>query len=257
MLLHKTTAERSEAELQEAWEAYVASKTVDGRFCPTPELRMATDDDDSPPASPPSSSPPRRRRRGGKKTRVLKHLLLPTPPLMRPPLRRAAEALATLYARSRPVAVVTQSIQGRKMKALCATADIPANTKVAVYIVQAYRDEDVDDTEYAVALRKMSRGWHDGWSGVPTEKTLKRKRAEGLPNIAFFANEPTRKPKQEQNCYFIAPRVRVSELKEGKMAVGTLMTTRNVRKGEHLVWCYGDDYHRSYKPACDDWERSP
>ena len=37
-LLHKTTAERSEKELQIAYEMYIESKTVNGRFCPTPDL---------------------------------------------------------------------------------------------------------------------------------------------------------------------------------------------------------------------------
>ena len=37
-LKHVPTHERTEAELERAFEAYIRSKTVNGRFCPTPEL---------------------------------------------------------------------------------------------------------------------------------------------------------------------------------------------------------------------------
>ena len=43
-LLGKPTSERTEAELERAFAAYVQSKTVDGRFCPTPELGRGVDD---------------------------------------------------------------------------------------------------------------------------------------------------------------------------------------------------------------------
>ena len=33
----KRTSPRSEQELRAAWESYVDSKTVNGRFCPTPD----------------------------------------------------------------------------------------------------------------------------------------------------------------------------------------------------------------------------
>lgn len=46
-LVHKTTAERTDEELRLAYEVYVLSKTVEGRYCPTPELGHAYDDDDA------------------------------------------------------------------------------------------------------------------------------------------------------------------------------------------------------------------
>ena len=43
-LLDIPTSERTEEELNREWYKYVKSKTVHGRFCPTPELGMAHDD---------------------------------------------------------------------------------------------------------------------------------------------------------------------------------------------------------------------
>ena len=42
--LDKPTSERTEEELERAFAAYVQSKTVGGRFCPTPELGRGDDD---------------------------------------------------------------------------------------------------------------------------------------------------------------------------------------------------------------------
>ena len=62
-LEHVPTHERTDEELERAFEAYVRSKTVNGRFCPTPDL--CCDDDDDAGADTPSGEirPPRRRRR--------------------------------------------------------------------------------------------------------------------------------------------------------------------------------------------------
>ena len=37
-LLHKPTSERTEKELEISYEQYILSKTVNGRYCPTPDL---------------------------------------------------------------------------------------------------------------------------------------------------------------------------------------------------------------------------
>ena len=44
-LADRPTHERTLEELQRGYEAYVQSKTVDGRFCPTPEPREADTDE--------------------------------------------------------------------------------------------------------------------------------------------------------------------------------------------------------------------
>lgn len=43
-LLDVPTSERTEEELDREWYKYVESKTVQGRFCPTPELGTTHDD---------------------------------------------------------------------------------------------------------------------------------------------------------------------------------------------------------------------
>lgn len=37
-LSEKRTSERTEEELERAYETYILSKTVNGRYCPTPDL---------------------------------------------------------------------------------------------------------------------------------------------------------------------------------------------------------------------------
>lgn len=41
MMINKPTEERTDEELQLAYELYVQSKTLNGRFCPTPELHTS------------------------------------------------------------------------------------------------------------------------------------------------------------------------------------------------------------------------
>eukprot|EP00966_Prymnesium_polylepis_P083195 1927256-Prymnesium_polylepis.2 len=59
-LKHVPTHERTEKELERAHQAYIQSKTVNGRFCPTPELGCNGYDSDDTPSG---SAEPRRRRR--------------------------------------------------------------------------------------------------------------------------------------------------------------------------------------------------
>lgn len=46
-LMHKTTAERTDEELEEAYQAYVCSKCVNGRFCPTPDFTRESSEDEA------------------------------------------------------------------------------------------------------------------------------------------------------------------------------------------------------------------
>lgn len=43
-LIERSTAERSEEELERCFEVYMQSKTVNGRFCPTPDLNTYEDE---------------------------------------------------------------------------------------------------------------------------------------------------------------------------------------------------------------------
>ena len=45
-LNERTTAERTEEELERCFEEYIQSKTVNGRFCPTPDLAPLPHDDE-------------------------------------------------------------------------------------------------------------------------------------------------------------------------------------------------------------------
>lgn len=49
-LIEIPTSDRTETELQLAYELYVLSKSVNGRYCPTPDYGCSDDDDDGPQA---------------------------------------------------------------------------------------------------------------------------------------------------------------------------------------------------------------
>ena len=44
-LIHKPTSERTEEELQICYEQYILSKTVNGRYCPTPDIFLSRKDE--------------------------------------------------------------------------------------------------------------------------------------------------------------------------------------------------------------------
>lgn len=73
-----------------------------------------------------------------------------------------------------------------------------------------------------------------------------------IPYWAYFSNEPS--GSQEANCHIdINTKYNFqgrSVLKVGDICVYKLVANRLIKKGEEIVWCYGDDYARNYKPNC-------
>jgi len=78
----------------------------------------------------------------------------------------------------------------------------------------------------------------------------------GISFWAYFSNEPATKPKQDENAYLdinvkqnYKDRARV---KVGDTMVYKLRASKNIKKGEEVVWCYGGSYGRGYPANCDE-----
>lgn len=77
----------------------------------------------------------------------------------------------------------------------------------------------------------------------------------GIPYWAYFSNEPAKSLNQKQNAYLdvnlkqnYRHRFRI---RTGDTLVYKLRASRNIDKGEEIVWCYGDEYDRDYVANCD------
>ena len=75
----------------------------------------------------------------------------------------------------------------------------------------------------------------------------------GIPYWAYFSNEPS--GTQKENAYVDADAdgnyKNRTRIKAGDTVTFKLIAKRNIAAGEEVVWCYGDEYLRNYKPNCD------
>ena len=72
-----------------------------------------------------------------------------------------------------------------------------------------------------------------------------------IPYWAYFSNEPS--PGQKFNCEIdfqenenFTKKDRKT-LKEGDTVTYALVSTKPIKKGEEILWCYGNSYNRNYK----------
>ena len=180
------------------------------------------------------------------------------------PDAQAMEALLSAHARqfrrSSPAAVAALLYEGRSIRQLVASTDVPAFTRVAVYPVEVVSDEDERDDSYSVGIyseverygRVLRREVQDV-SGIPTRRSLALPYADGLPTNAMFANEPD--ASHLPNCVLTFPTVRGTRIRLGDVCYAYLETIASVKKGDALTWCYGDGYtDRGYPTTCaDSW----
>jgi hypothetical protein len=72
-----------------------------------------------------------------------------------------------------------------------------------------------------------------------------------VPYWAYFSNEPS--GKQVYNCEIDIQldenykKQNRTTLKEGDTVVYSLLSTKPIKKGEEIVWCYGSSYNRNYE----------
>lgn len=154
---------------------------------------------------------------------------------------------------SQPAAVDSLVYNGRRIRQLVASIDVPAYTRVAAYPVELAYDVDEFDDTYAMRIYRQvgqSRQAIDGASGILTDRSLARTYVGRLPTIAMYANEPD--ASQEANCVLFFPTVRSSaRLHRGDVLYGYLETKVPVEAGAPLTWCYSPSgVERIYPTSC-------
>ena len=73
-----------------------------------------------------------------------------------------------------------------------------------------------------------------------------------IPYWAYFSNEPSGEQKENSEID-IALKENYKgrkHIKAGDFITYKLKATRNIKKGDEIVWCYGEGYGRDYKTNC-------
>lgn len=76
-----------------------------------------------------------------------------------------------------------------------------------------------------------------------------------IPFWAYFSNEPSKSPKEQYSNAYLDTNLKSnyrnrSRVKEGDTMVYKLIADENIKKGEEIVWCYGEYYGREYEANC-------
>ena len=134
------------------------------------------------------------------------------------------------------------------MHQLVATTDIPRSTVVAAYPVQILADEDINRWDYAIDIYKLSGPLFEGITGIPTKASIAAYTPKFPAPVGMFLNEPM--PGQKPNAQMKFPHVSAKKDHVDTFTTATIVTTRRVKNGDILTWCYGDKYERNYETPC-------
>ena len=104
---------------------------------------------------------------------------------------------------------------------------------------------------YAIAIMTKTDKHSKTFLGDLTVESLPPP-CKSIPYWGYFSNEPSNN--QHHNCY-IDPNLKEnyrgrSKLKEGDTIIYKLRAERDIKAGEEITWCYGDNYDREYVPNC-------
>ena len=140
---------------------------------------------------------------------------------------------------------------------LVCTKPIKKKEVIAYYKFKVYNNKDNSHVGYNNYMYTMTVETKSGRSSstlvgdlfpgsleMPTEKS-------NITYYAFFSNEPT--PQQKQNCY-LDSELKLnyknrSKVKAGDTMIYSLRASHDIKPGEAIVWCYGPEYERHYKPS--------
>jgi hypothetical protein len=137
---------------------------------------------------------------------------------------------------------------------LVATKDIPKGSLIAYYRMTVYNaDTYKSPTHNAYTFTIYTKNGNESQKFIgdlsPASWSLP---CGGVPYWAYFSNEPS--ATQRANSRIdenIAVNYRNRNiLREGDTVVYKLLATRDIRKGDEIIWCYGDMYIRAYVPNC-------
>jgi hypothetical protein len=144
--------------------------------------------------------------------------------------------------------------KNKKGTSLFATAPIKKNQIIAYYKFKVYVENDHDpvkDGIYSITVYTKTGRESSKYIGDIYQGSMLKPKAN-IPFWGYFSNEPT--PKQKENAYIdnnlkqnYKNRKRV---KDGDTMIYKLRAEHPIKKGEEIVWCYGDAYIRYYPTSC-------
>tara|TARA_B100000214_G_scaffold375563_1_gene362716 strand:+ start:3903 stop:4388 length:486 start_codon:yes stop_codon:yes gene_type:complete len=120
-----------------------------------------------------------------------------------------------------------------------ATEDIPKGRVVAYYRVRKVNvNSHTKCSAYTVDVGNQKDGVLD--------ETLVYGTYRNIPYVGSFCNEPGYDKTENVDLYDASP-TNIPGFKDMK-----LVSTRNIKKGEEIVWCYGKSYgKRNYETRCE------
>jgi len=157
----------------------------------------------------------------------------------------------TARAQGRGLDLNVELRRGSKGVGLFAKKFIAPRTIVAYYVTKIYGASRRSryEVEYSVGIPK-----HPSLVGDLCDASLSspvRVNGRWVPLWAYFSNEPS--PNESPNSKLFP--AMTGRFAHSKAAVGEryrfkLVASKAIHPGEEIVWCYGDDYERSYASSC-------
>lgn len=136
-----------------------------------------------------------------------------------------------------------------------AKRDLRKGTTFAVYVVEAIKDgsyqSPLGDT-YNIGITNARGQVSPDKIGMITLPCLADDLYEGVPRWGAFLNEPSPGETVNTNVQFglLKTFVPPSRMQPTTLQLARMKTSRAVKQGEELVWCYGPDYPRTYDTPC-------
>jgi SET domain-containing protein len=142
----------------------------------------------------------------------------------------------------------------KKGKGLFARNNIKARHVIAYYVFEVFNENTFVDTTrtYCIEVYTKAGNVSRGKVGNISIATSNRPVFRGIGSMGHLANEPGEN--EVSNCalrsntrtnFRYRQRVRV-----GHIHIYKLVATRDIAKGDEIMWCYGSNYDRDYL-TCD------
>lgn len=150
----------------------------------------------------------------------------------------------------------------KKMKTkrvgLFANKNIKKGEVISYYLIKAYKSsKKILNSVYTISLYEKN-GKDSKLSGDLCLESLQMPTKNGITYWAYFSNEPSMNEKE--NCEldfknsFKDTKDKV-KFEEGDFVLYKLKATKNIKKGDEILWCYGyPKGERDYKTVCEEEE---
>ena len=136
-----------------------------------------------------------------------------------------------------------------------ANKNIKQNDVSVYYLLKAYnlkRFPNSFNNVYTVELYTNNGKSIKSLIGDLCEDILMQPDDNGIAYWGYFANEPSKI--QESNSFLDVNSVEnysnKNRIKEGDYVLYKLISSRDIKKGEEITWCYGSLYDRNYETSC-------